>query len=159
MRRVLLTSTLVLALLAPAAAARTIHIVRGRGFGHGIGMSQYGAYGYAQHGFGYAQILRRYYLHTRLGSVGARRVRVLLPTVAPYIRVRGASRAAGRRLRPNRTYTVRRSRGRLSLRGPSGHLIGRFTSPLRLSRPRHTLRLLGVALNGVLSGRYCGAIE
>src|SRR3954470_11483085 len=101
MRRALLTTALVLALLAPAAEARTIHIVRGAGFGHGIGMSQYGAYGYAQHGFGYAQILGRYYLHTRLTFAGSRRVRVLLQSVDPFIRVRGATRAGGRRLRPS----------------------------------------------------------
>src|SRR3954447_2244622 len=100
MRRILLTSALVLALLAPAAGARTIHVVHGRGFGHGIGMSQYGAYGYAQHGFGYARILSHYYQHTRLGSVGSRRVRVLLQPGDPFVRVRGASRAGGKRLRP-----------------------------------------------------------
>jgi hypothetical protein len=32
-------------------------VVDGHGFGHGVGMSQYGAYGYAKHGAGYKQIL------------------------------------------------------------------------------------------------------
>ena len=33
-------------------------VVRGAGFGHGIGMSQYGAYGFAQKGVGYERILQ-----------------------------------------------------------------------------------------------------
>ena len=40
-----------LALLAtPAFAAKARFTIRGAGFGHGVGMSQYGAYGFAQHG-------------------------------------------------------------------------------------------------------------
>ncbi|MFN2616568.1 MAG: SpoIID/LytB domain-containing protein [Thermoleophilaceae bacterium] len=159
MRRSLLITALALALLAPAAGAATRHIVHGRGFGHGIGMSQYGAYGYAQHGVGYARILAHYYRHTHLGTLGSRRVRVLLQSADPFIRVRGASRAGGRHLRPGTTYKVRRSRGRLSLRSSSGRLVGRFSSPLKLYRPGHVVRLLGPALNGVRSGRYRGAIE
>jgi stage II sporulation protein D len=160
MRRALLTTALVLALLAPAAGAATRHIVRGAGFGHGIGMSQYGAYGYAQHGFGYAQILGHYYQQTRLSSVGSRRVRVLLQSVDPFIRVRGASRAGQSRLRPGTTYRIRRTRGgRLSVRSSSGRLVGRFASPLKLYRPGHVMRLLGQAINHVRSGRYRGAIQ
>ena len=36
-----------------AAALRTppVFVISGHGWGHGVGMSQYGAYGYAQHGF------------------------------------------------------------------------------------------------------------
>lgn len=35
--------------VAPAAAATEL-VVTGKGWGHGVGMSQWGAYGYAQHG-------------------------------------------------------------------------------------------------------------
>jgi stage II sporulation protein D len=38
----------------------------GRGFGHGIGMSQWGAYALARRGQGYAQILQHYYRGTQL---------------------------------------------------------------------------------------------
>jgi stage II sporulation protein D len=86
-------------------------------------------------------------------------VRVLLQSVDPYIRVRGASRAGSKRLRPSRTYKIRRSRTGLSVRSSSGHLVGRFASGLRLYRPGHSVRLLGRALNGVQSGRYRGAIQ
>src|SRR5947207_347524 len=41
-------------------------------------MSQYGAYGYAQHGWGYARILAHYYPGTALATAPLKRVRVLL---------------------------------------------------------------------------------
>ncbi len=53
--------------LAPAAHAASSVVVRGAGFGHGIGMSQYGAYGFAQNGFSYQRILSHYYSGTRHG--------------------------------------------------------------------------------------------
>ncbi len=49
----------------PAAAnppgPRYALLVEGRGFGHGVGMSQWGAYAMAQQGRSYEQILRHYY--------------------------------------------------------------------------------------------------
>jgi stage II sporulation protein D len=38
----------------------------GRGYGHGVGMSQWGAHGLAQRGQSYDQILRHYYRGTEL---------------------------------------------------------------------------------------------
>jgi stage II sporulation protein D len=38
----------------------------GRGYGHGVGMSQWGALGLAQRGESYDQILRHYYRGTEL---------------------------------------------------------------------------------------------
>jgi stage II sporulation protein D len=54
-------------------------VVEGAGDGHGVGMSQEGAYGYALHGAGYAQILAHYYSGSALGQAptGAQ-VRVLI---------------------------------------------------------------------------------
>ena len=42
----------------------------GRGWGHGTGMSQWGAHGMARLGFTYVDILRHYYRNTTLGPVG-----------------------------------------------------------------------------------------
>ena len=36
------------------------------GYGHGVGMSQYGANGYANHGYDYKQILQHYYKNTEI---------------------------------------------------------------------------------------------
>jgi len=63
---------------AAGASASSVLVVNGRGWGHGIGMSQWGAYGYARHGWSYPQILAHYYPGTALGHVGEPRVRVLL---------------------------------------------------------------------------------
>jgi len=44
----------------------------GRGFGHGVGMCQVGAYGMAQRGHSYREILTHYYTGVELGRVRAR---------------------------------------------------------------------------------------
>ena len=50
----------------------------GRGWGHGVGMSQYGAFGQAKEGKTYDEILAYYYSGTKLGRAGRKEVRVLL---------------------------------------------------------------------------------
>src|SRR5262249_38612100 len=50
----------------------------GRGYGHGVGMSQYGADGRALAGETYQQILAHYYQGTTLGATTASSVRVLV---------------------------------------------------------------------------------
>jgi stage II sporulation protein D len=161
MRRPFLTATLLLALLAPAGAdAATVQVVRGAGFGHGIGMSQYGAYGLAQHGWGYERILRHYYRGTQLGQAPSRPVRVLLQASDPYVRFRGATRApAGLGLEPGVTHVVRATRGgRLALYGRGGERLGTYRAPLRVSRGGRPVKLLGAAINGISSGRYRGSL-
>ncbi len=63
---------LVALLAAPTVQARTAATkitVTGRGWGHGIGMSQWGAYGYAKNGWSYKAILKHYYTGIGFGSV------------------------------------------------------------------------------------------
>lgn len=89
-----IAATLALAGTASAAGtpASTLY-VSGGGFGHGIGMSQYGADGYALHGWSYQQILAHYYTGTALGTTNpAQVVRVLLEAARP--RSRGLPRWA-----------------------------------------------------------------
>ena len=50
----------------------------GRGYGHGVGLSQYGAYGRAAAGQTYQTILAHYYLGTTLGTSSSTKVRVLV---------------------------------------------------------------------------------
>ncbi len=159
MRRALLT-TLLLALLPASAEAASTVVVSGAGFGHGIGLSQYGAYGYAQKGFSYKSILSHYYRSTTLGTAPSRPVRVLLQASDPYVRFRGASAASGgKRLNPTVTYkVVPARRGRVKLTG-GGKSAGTFVAPLRVERRGRPLRLLGKAINGVSDGTYRGALE
>lgn len=63
--------------LAPAYG-EAVFVVSGRGWGHGVGMSQYGAYGQAVAGRTYDQILAHYYSGTAIERAGRKEVRVLL---------------------------------------------------------------------------------
>src|SRR5215216_3524732 len=86
MRRSVLLVSLLILVAGPAAPADgrratvtgATFVVTGHGWGHGVGMSQYGAYGYAQHRFGYAKIVAHYFPGTELGAAPIKRVRVLL---------------------------------------------------------------------------------
>ena len=65
----------------PAAATSTAPSVvafTGHGWGHGIGLAQWGAYGYALHGLAYDKILAHYYPGTTLGPARVTTVRVLV---------------------------------------------------------------------------------
>ena len=62
----------------PSAYGEAVFLVSGRGYGHGVGMSQYGAYGQALAGRSYDRILAHYYTGTALGKAGRKEVRVLL---------------------------------------------------------------------------------
>jgi stage II sporulation protein D len=146
-----LAATLVLvATAAPAPAAAGNLYVRGAGNGHGIGMSQYGAYGYALHGKGYRWILARYYQGTRLGNTDPKQtVRVLIATRSAAFS--GAARAGNKRLDPSRTYSVRAlTDGSLTLLGPTGRKLGHVTGALTATGPG-PLTLAGV-------GSYRGSL-
>jgi stage II sporulation protein D len=69
------------------ASAGTVFLLDGRGWGHGVGMSQWGAEGYARHGYDYKRILAHYYPETHIGLAQPREVRVLLAQAQPSIRV------------------------------------------------------------------------
>jgi SpoIID/LytB domain protein len=61
------------------AGAQPTLVIGGAGNGHGVGMSQDGAKGYAEHGYQWQAILARYYTGTTIGTVPAgTKVRVLI---------------------------------------------------------------------------------
>src|SRR3954454_23525703 len=64
--------------VAAPAGSGALFLFSGHGWGHGVGMSQYGAYGYAQHGSTFQQILAHYYPGTTLGPASVTTIRVLL---------------------------------------------------------------------------------
>ena len=65
--------------VSPALASTESLLITGAGDGHGVGMSQEGALGYAEHGATYEQILAHYYTGTALGQAPAgRMVKVLV---------------------------------------------------------------------------------
>ncbi len=148
------------ALVAPPSDAATRYTVRGAGFGHGVGMSQYGAYGFASKGWRYDDILAHYYSDTALGSAPAKTVRVLLQGSVGEARVTGARKAGATSLRPSATYRIRRaSASQIDVLRANGKRVARISAPARIVGRGAGLTLLGSAGNGVTSGRYRGALE
>jgi stage II sporulation protein D len=133
-RLIPLTLSAALLAAAPAEAAKHRFTIRGAGFGHGVGMSQYGAYGYALHGASYDRILRHYYRGTELGATDPNAtVRVLLQS-AGDARFSGAGRAANTALNPGKTYRVTRyGASQVALYGPRGKRLGVFSAPLQVA--------------------------
>jgi len=140
-----------LALLLPAGAqAKTRWVVKGAGWGHGIGMSQWGAYGLAKRGSGYREILAHYYTGTAIESAPSRRVRVLLRGGAGRIEFSNATKACGRNLDVSATYAAVPRGSRVALVDGSGRRL-RNCGVLR-ARGRGTVRVSGL-------GSYRGLLE
>src|SRR2546423_9825113 len=116
-RRITLVAAFCCLFAFPATAAAAKHwVVKGAGFGHGVGMSQYGAYGYAKHGFKYDQILTHYYTGTTIGSTNDQSVRVLLLDGVGSVRFSGSGSACGASLKPAKGYVAKRKGGGIVVR-------------------------------------------
>jgi stage II sporulation protein D len=150
--RIRLIAMLLFFCLTSSAGASVNWVVRGHGFGHGVGVSQYGAYGFALHGKGYRFILAHYYRGTTIGQVeGLRIVRVLLDISTDDIGFSDATSACGVALDPARTYTAHRNGSRVKLRNAGG---------MPLADCGRKLRAAGngkVSIDGL--GTYRGALE
>src|SRR5919202_1086814 len=136
MRKLGLVVPLVVLLGAATAHAASRLVIRGAGFGHGIGMSQYGAFGLALQGVGYRAILSRYYQNTSLAELDRTPdVRVLLQAGRRSVKVAGAVSVGGRRrLNPALTYrVVRRGAGLVIRQG--GRALLTSAPPMRIAAP------------------------
>ncbi len=149
----LLGAAIALSAVTAAARADTTFSIRGGGDGHGIGMSQYGAYGYALHGAGYQAILAHYYQGTALGTTNpAQTVRVLLATGRASFTGATSVSGSATRLSATTTYTVSAKGGKLVVAG-AGKTVGTFAAPLTVTAPASAP--LGVP--GL--GTYRGALQ
>lgn len=154
--RFLLLALTVAALLLPSAASpgqsqAATWTVRGGGFGHGLGMSAYGAYGMGLDGYRYGQILRHYYRGIRIRKLRAKRnIKVLLDVDAtPYFS--GARWACGRKLKPRLTYGAALGRNGIFLRGAGGKPLKKCGGRLRTEASGN------VIFKGL--GAYRGGVE
>jgi stage II sporulation protein D len=148
--RVRLTALLLCLLFAPAAEAKVIWIVKGHGFGHGVGMSQYGAYGFAKNGKGYRFILRHYYSGASIGRLGGPRVvRVLLDVSRGDVGFSGARSACGRALDPARDYEAHRNGNSVRLRTSAGRTLANCGRKLRAAG-NGRVAIAGAAYRGAL---------
>jgi stage II sporulation protein D len=148
-----LLATVMASLTLPFTAGASVSwLVKGHGFGHGVGMSQYGAYGYAKHGKDYRFILGHYYSGTSIGQVdGVRIVRVLLDISAGDVGFSGATSACGRALDPNRSYEAHRAGSSVRLRSSAGTAIADCGRKLRAAGSGR----VAIAADGT----YRGALE
>src|SRR5437588_5973455 len=122
--------TALLALAGPATAASMFY-VRGGGDGHGIGMSQYGAYGYALHGKDYRFILAHYYQGTSLGNAPTSKVKVLLTIASGDVTFGKATSACGKTLDPALSYRAHLSGGSVQLLSNGGRVMANCAGRLR----------------------------
>lgn len=139
----LLSGALLVAAPAGAATSGAGLYVTGAGFGHGIGMSQYGAAGYAQHGATYQQILRDYYSQTTLGHVRPNRLVTVLLKAKGAAAFSGATTIKGspKKLKVGTRYSVLVVGRRLRIIA-RGRTVGTFIAPLQVSGPG-PLKLIG----------------
>ena len=135
---------LLAALAFPGLAhAGTVFLLDGKGWGHGVGMSQWGAEGYARHGYDFRRILAHYYPETQIGLAHPRPVRVLLRQSQSTLRIGSAAPflvvdARGRKLHLEpRTVAVRGGFKQLAF-------------PLRFEPGAQPLRLGGAGYRGEL---------
>src|SRR3954466_5744679 len=152
-RKLVLLVALAVVASAPSAHAASRLVIRGAGFGHGIGMSQYGAYGLSLQGVGYQAILARYYTGTQLAQVAAEpEVRVLVQSGQHKVLLSGAARLGTQALDQAKTYNV--------IRGGSGLVIRDGAKKLFTTAPPLRVDAAGggaLAVNGL--GSYRGALE
>jgi stage II sporulation protein D len=152
-----LLALLISLVFAGSASAATTLSITGGGNGHGIGLSQYGAYGYALHGKSYRWILAHYYRGTKIGTVSPRTtVRVLLSggqsAFAGATKAVGATGRGATKLHPGTTYMARPDAdGTVTIVDLRGKKIGRFTAPVRVTGP--------APLSLARVGTYRGAFE
>lgn len=138
--------------VAPSARASVDWVVRGHGFGHGVGVSQYGAYGYALHGKDYRFILAHYYRGSSIGQIeGTKIVRVLLDISPGDVGFSGATSACSVALDPTRNYEAHRDGNRVKLRSSSGKPLADCGAKLRAAAHGK------VTIAGI--GTYRGVLE
>lgn len=145
MRRLFLPVVLLAALaFAPSAPSATLFVIKGKGWGHGVGMSQWGAYGLARgyavdHHYTWQQIIHHYFHHTTIGSRSAK-VSVLLASSHHSVRIGSEFRvkAGTRSVQHSGDSTVSKtSAGRIKVSG----IDRTFASPATFSSTSGQLHL------------------
>lgn len=111
--------------LPTVAHAKKFRVI-GHGNGHGVGMSQWGAYGYAKRGADYRKIATHYFKGSKVGRVKAgKRIRVLIGSASGSVEFSRARRACGHGLKPGRRYRASSSGSRVTLERGNGKRIAK----------------------------------
>jgi stage II sporulation protein D len=154
--------------VAPSSAATHYINFSGRGWGHGIGLSQYGAKGYADHGFSADKILRHYYTGSQKGTVSNSTVRVHIAASRSFINLTSASQYYLVDLSTKKRYTLKKSSNyrvykygtRYKLYNVSSRKTERICKgPLYFREGRSPLMLLNSNDNGRKKIKYRGSLK
>jgi SpoIID/LytB domain protein len=156
---------------SPPAGATTLFTLTGHGWGHGIGMSQYGALGFAQRGYNWKQIIKHYYTGVTIESLPrGTQMRVLLLDGKRSISLSFASTARGvdeggrgKRSLPAGVYRVDRGTTPGNLRlwsaAKGGYVWQGIEGSLMISPGSASLRLDERAINGYTNDHWSGAFR
>jgi len=145
MRRLSLLVALLAALtFASSAAASPLIVVWGRGWGHGIGMSQWGAFGLASgfkvdHPYTHEEILGHYYTGTTVTTRPTSSVGILLASGRASVRIGSANafKVGAKTHAAGDPLVTPTATGRIRVEG----LAGTFVSPLTFAPGSSVLEL------------------
>jgi stage II sporulation protein D len=154
MRRFLLPVALLAALaFAASASSATLFVVKGKGWGHGVGLSQWGAYGLARgyavdHPHTWREIIAHYFHNTKIGDRSGRvSVRLVASgnavTIGPAFKVEAGSRSVQH---ASASTVTRTSTGRIKVSG----IKRTFASPATFSPTGSVLALSSRHYRGTL---------
>ena len=159
---------MLLACFPQAALADSEFTFTGHGWGHGIGMGQYGAQGYALNGWTHDRILAHYYSGTTLGQAPSQDVRVLLQDGRQQVVVSSDTglvvsdegSAAQRQLPgPVRVTVTRDSTGFTLLDEAGAPLLSGWVGPVALAAVSGPVTLVGSAIGGTVNRSYRGRLR
>jgi len=158
----LATIVLVCADAASAATESVQFTLTGRGWGHGVGMSQYGAYGYARQGWDYRQIITHYYTGVTFGTAANRTIRVLLTDAQASVSLSGTrpvtaqAGSSTEQLPASTPITVTAAGAGLQVK--AGDAVHSFTKSVAFSCNGALLQLKNANSNGGAALRYRGTL-
>lgn len=146
----------------PTAPGNPVFEFRGRGFGHGVGMSQYGARGAALAGWDAPRILGYYYRGTQLSQTPGGAIRILIAPRRAQVRVTSgepwqavdetAQPETAVALAPDAEYLLRAGGAATEVVNGAGAVVARFPGALRVQTddPDGAVRLGAVRYRGAL---------
>lgn len=166
---ILATSLLYIAsTFALPVEAETVYKFDGRGWGHGLGLSQYGAKGFAERGYSTERILRHFYRKTLRGRVNNQAIRVHVAGGKSYIDlmsdsnfyVTDLSTKKIYNLSGKQTYRVNFRNGLYQIYNATTKKVkGNYKGPLYYKPGKSLIRLLSRNDNGVSKVKYRGSLK
>lgn len=165
---ILLLTTIFSALVSVLTADATVYYnFSGRGWGHGLGLSQYGAKGFAEKGYTVDKILETFYQKTIAGKVSNSTVRVHVAEKKSFINFISSTNfsfidASNKKydLTGSQNYRVYRNGSMYEVfNATSKKTKGKYKGPLLFRQGKNPIKLLNNNDNGVSSVMYRGSLR